>query len=107
MIAYVDENGILTDTPPEQRKKETIKVEDIEISVPTKEKIEESVLKGRVEFFNDAKGFGFIKHLASVEKYFFHINDCKDRVKEGNIVFFELKHGKKGWNAVNVKIEKE
>lgn len=106
MIAYVDENGILTDTPPELRKKEEINIEDIEISVPTKEKIEDLALKGRVEHFNEEKGYGFIKHLASVDKYFFHINDCKDRVKVGNIVLFELERGQKGMNAVNVRMEK-
>lgn len=106
MIAYVDENGLLTTTPPDENKKEEINIEDIEISVPTKEKIEDLVLKGRVEHFNEEKGYGFIKHLASVEKYFFHVNNCKDTIKEGNIVLFELERGTKGMNAVNVRIEK-
>lgn len=105
MIAYVDENGLITTTPPEE--KEEINIEDIEISVPTKEKIENSVLKGRVEHFNEEKGYGFIKHLASVDKYFFHINNCKDNIKEGNIVLFELERGAKGMNAVNIQIEKQ
>ena len=106
MIAYVDENGIITDTPPNMENKTKVNVEDIEVSVPTKEKIEDSVLKGRIEHFNEDKGYGFIKHLASVEKYFFHINNCQDDIKEGNIVLFELERGTRGMNAVNVKIEK-
>ena len=106
MIAYVDENGVITDTPPDTEKKTKINAEDIEVSVPTKEKIEDTVLKGRIEHFNDEKGYGFIKHLASVEKYFFHINNCHDDIKEGNIVLFELERGTRGMNAVNVRIEK-
>ncbi len=106
MIAYVDENGLITTTPPDKKEKEEINIEDIEISVPTKEKIEDSILKGRIEHFNKEKGYGFIKHLASVDKYFFHINNCNDNVKEGNIVLFELERGTKGLNAVNVKVEK-
>jgi len=106
MIAYVDENGLITDTPPNTENKTKINVEDIEVSVPTKEKIEDTILKGRIEHFNDEKGYGFIKHLASVEKYFFHINNCQDDIKEGNIVLFELERGTRGMNAVNVRIEK-
>ena len=106
MIAYVDENGLITTTPPNTDKKTKINVEDIEVSVPTKEKTEDSVLKGRVEHFNEEKGYGFIKHLASVDKYFFHVNNCNDRIKEGNIVLFELERGTRGMNAVNVRIEK-
>jgi cold shock CspA family protein len=68
--------------------------------------MEDSAQKGRVEHFNEEKGYGFIKHLASVDKYFFHINDCKYRVKVGDIVFFELERGQKGLNAVNVRIER-
>ncbi|MDR0367596.1 MAG: cold shock domain-containing protein, partial [Bacteroidales bacterium] len=48
MIAYVDENGFLTDTPPTAEKKEHIRIEDIEISVPPGKKTETAALKGRV-----------------------------------------------------------
>ena len=106
MIAYVDENGLLTTIPPDTEKKTKINAEDIEVSVPAKEKIEDTILKGRIEHFNDEKGYGFIKHLSSVEKYFFHINNCRDDIKEGNIVLFELERGTRGMNAVNVRIEK-
>lgn len=73
MIAYVDENGVITSTPPELNpNKEEIKQEDILISTPKKEDIETStVLKGRVDYFNESKGYGFIKNLGSGEKYFF------------------------------------
>lgn len=75
MIAYVDENGVITSTPPELNpNKEEIKQEDILISTPKKGDIETStVLKGRVDYFNESKGYGFIKDLGSDEKYFFHV----------------------------------
>ncbi|WP_101690200.1 cold shock domain-containing protein [Dysgonomonas massiliensis] len=106
MIAYVDENGMIIDTPPEARE-ETIDVEDIEISVPKKAETEEIVdFSGRVEFFDETKGFGFIKDRNSVNKYFFHKSNAEEGIKENNIVSFKLERGSKGMNAVDVKITK-
>ena len=105
MIAYVDEFGVITDTPPEPSVKEEIKLEDIEISTPKKEELDEDQdLTGRVDFFNDAKGFGFIKDQASVNTYFFHISNAPEDIKENNKVTFELEQGPRGMNAVNIKI---
>lgn len=104
MIAYVDENGNITDTPPDPAKKTKINAKNIEIGVPKKEKEEiETVKKGRVEFFNDNKGFGFIKEQDSQEKYFVHVNGLIDEIAEGDKVSFELEKGMKGMNAVKVK----
>lgn len=106
MIAYVDENGMITSTPPEENmKKEEIKLEEILISTPKKEEEEPIIRRGRVEYFNDSKGFGFIKDLTGVEKYFFHINNVLTDITENNIVTFDLERGPKGMNAVNVKKE--
>lgn len=71
MIAYVDENGNITSTPPDMSKRQEIDVEDIAVSTPVKEEVEEEVMQGRVEHFNSDKGYGFIKDLGSTEKYFF------------------------------------
>ena len=69
MIAYVDENGVITSTPPEENpQKEEIKQEEIMISIPKKEKEEPVVLKGKVDIFNTTKGFGFIKQLIRGER---------------------------------------
>lgn len=103
MIAYVDENGVITDTPPEA-KKEEIDLDDIVISIPKKEEMEDPILKGRVEYFNPEKGYGFIKNLGSVDKYFFHVSNAPDSIKEGNMVTFELERGQKGMNAVKIAI---
>jgi len=97
MIAYVDENGRITSTPPtENVRKEEINPDEIVIATPKKEDEEPTILRGRVEFFNESRGFGFIKDLSGVEKYFFHVN---------NVVTFDLERGVKGMNAVNISLE--
>jgi CspA family cold shock protein len=60
--------------------------------------------KGTVKFFNESKGFGFIIEEGSNNEYFVHVTGLIDRVVEGDEVEFELKEGKKGLNAVNVKV---
>ena len=108
MIAYVDENGMITSTPPtENIKKEEIKQDEIVISTPKKEKEIPTVMKGRVEFFNTSKGFGFIKDLSGTEKYFFHVNNVMADISENDIVTFDLERGIKGMNAVNICFENE
>ena len=108
MIAYVDENGMITSTPPtENIKKEEIKQEEIVISTPKKEKEVPTVMKGRVEFFNTSKGFGFIKDPSGTEKYFFHVNNVMADISENDIVTFDLERGIKGMNAVNICFENE
>jgi cold shock CspA family protein len=104
MIAYVDENGNITDTPPNPADRKKIDVDSIEIGVPKREAVEvPSVRKGRVEFFNHSKGFGFIKELDSQEKFFVHVNSLTEEIKEGDIVTYELERGFKGMSAVRVK----
>ena len=60
--------------------------------------------QGTVKFFNESKGFGFITEDDSKEDYFVHISGLIDKIAEGDVVEFELKEGKKGLNAVNVKV---
>ncbi len=59
--------------------------------------------KGTIKFFNEAKGFGFIKASDSDKEYFTHSSGLKDFVKENDEVTFDLEEGKRGLNAVNVK----
>ena len=105
MLAYVDENGQITDTPPDKTKKKVeIKAENIELGVPKKETVEEDVIrKGKVAFFDTSKGYGFIRDLANEEKYFVHISGTLDEIGENDSVTFELEKGAKGLNAVRVK----
>lgn len=60
--------------------------------------------KGTVKFFNESKGFGFIIDEETNNEYFVHVTGLVDKVNEGDAVEFELKEGKKGLNAFNVKI---
>ncbi len=107
MIAYVDEHGNITDTPPDPNLKEEIKVEDIVITPPKRDNEDEDPnRKGTVSFFNDSKGYGFIKDSITKDGIFVHINNCIDDIKEGNLVTFEVEKGPKGLAAVNVKISK-
>ncbi|PLX07816.1 MAG: DNA-binding protein [Marinilabiliales bacterium] len=104
MIAYVDEHGNLTDSPPDPANKTKVKAKNIEIGVPKREKEDLTTERnGKVEFFNDQKGFGFIKDLDSQEKFFVHINGLIDRIQENDLVVFEIERGMKGMNAVKVK----
>jgi cold shock CspA family protein len=104
MIAYVDENGNITDTAPDPANKTKIDAESIEVSIPKRGKEEiPSVRTGRVEFFDDKKGFGFIKETDTQEKYFVHVNGLLESIQENDMVTFELERGFKGMNCVRVK----
>tara|TARA_R110000868_G_scaffold336356_4_gene597142 strand:+ start:210 stop:401 length:192 start_codon:yes stop_codon:yes gene_type:complete len=59
---------------------------------------------GTVKFFNEAKGFGFISEEDTNKEHFVHISGLIDEIREGDDVEFELTEGKKGLNAVNVKV---
>ncbi|EGK00175.1 cold-shock protein [Dysgonomonas gadei] len=104
MIAYVDENGVITSTPPDLTNKRKIKIENIAVSTPKKEDMEDPILNGRVEYFNPDKGYGFIKHTGSTDKYFFHISSAPASITDGNMVTFELERGQKGMNAVRITL---
>ena len=105
MMAYVDENGNLTDTPPDPTvKKKVIKAEDIVLGIPQQGEVDPADLirEGKVTFFNDSKGYGFIRDLKDNESYFVHVNGLKEEVGEGDKVSFELEKGQKGLMAVRV-----
>lgn len=60
--------------------------------------------KGTVKFFNDSKGFGFVVDDETKQDYFVHVSGLIDEIREGDIVEYELQEGRKGLNAVNVKV---
>lgn len=104
MIAYVDEHGQILDAPPDPDQKEEINVEDIEIGVPNRDSEEDDLpKKGIVSFFNDSKGYGFIKDLETKQSIFVHINNTLEEIGEGNLVTFEIGAGPKGPTALQVK----
>jgi cold shock CspA family protein len=107
MIAYVDEFGRITSTPPETTEKEEINPEDIQVSVPkgSFNDAEDQVVKGIVSFFNEHKGYGFIRNLKNNQNIFVHIKNVEGKIKEGNRVTFEIGQGEKGPAALNVKLD--
>ncbi len=107
MFAYVDENGNITTTPPDPKKKRVVNAEDMLIGVAKQVAAEpqDLIRKGVITFFNESKGYGFIKDLKSQESVFVHINGILDKVKEGDKVTFETEMTHKGASAVKVKLE--
>lgn len=105
MMAYVDENGNISATPPDPRKRKEIKLEDITIGVPEYvPDAEDEFRTGKVSFFNHEKGFGFIRDLVTQESIFVHINNLSGPVQENDKVSFTTEKGPRGLMAVNVKI---
>ncbi len=108
MIAYVDENGMITNTPPDPSKKKKIEAKNIDLSMPKRDSLgsNDPIRKGILTFFNDSKGYGFIKDSETQESVFVHINNFLEEIKENNIVSFEVEMGLKGPTAIKVKLFK-
>ena len=105
MIVYVDENGMLTDTPPDKTRKAKTDASEIEVSVPRMDPNAPSRKSktGRLTFFNEIKGYGFINESATGQSVFVHINDLQGEIKKGDQVSFEIEKGQRGPAAVQVK----
>ena len=103
MMAYVDENGNLSDTPPDPKRMKEINAEDIEIGVPKRPQEEELPRTGVVSFFNKAKGFGFINDTQTGERFFFHISDMLEQVDESDNVQFSAGQSPRGPSAQGVR----
>lgn len=107
MIAYVDEYGNITSEQPDPTRKEKIKAEDIEIGIPRGDVSKTDLTRrGVVSFFNETKGFGFIKDSDTKVDVFVHINNVIGDIKEGNLVSFKTQKGNKGLAAIDVEIIK-
>ncbi len=106
MIAYVDQFGVLHSVPQE-RIEEEVDASHIEVSVPKQENVEVAPHMGRIEYFNVAKGYGFVKDTDNGEKYFFHISSAPVTIAEGDRVTFEIERGMRGMNAVRISVVTE
>lgn len=109
MMAYVDENGNLTSTPPDPtKKKKLIDHKDIEIGIARQEDAEpmEVLRKGTVTFFNESKGYGFIKDHETQESVFVHAKALVDQIQDKDKVTFEIENTPKGPNAIDVRLIK-
>ena len=105
MMAYIDENGNLSSTPPDPRRVKQMNLEDIQLGAAKRieETEEEKVRNGVVKFFNHEKGYGFINDLQSQESVFVHANELTEPLNEKDKVTFEIGHGPKGPIALKVK----
>lgn len=109
MIAYVDEYGKISSTPPDPNKKILIDVTGIELGATKNEPSQKNdfIRKGVVTFFNDSKGFGFIRDMENNQSVFVHANNLQETIKENNIVTFEIGKGPKGLTALKVSLFKK
>ena len=109
MIAYVDEFGMISTTPPDPARKTVIKAENIELQVTRNKPViaADIVQREVVTFYNESKGYGLIRDLESNQIIFFHINNLLEPVVENNVVNFEIGKGTKGPSAMKVKLFKE
>lgn len=106
MMAYVDEFGNITDTPPDPRQRTEINLDDIVLgaAIPRDEEPVDNTRHGVVTYFNAGKGFGFIKDNETRESAFVHINSLNGPLTEGQKVTFETQSGPRGMTAVEVKV---
>lgn len=103
MMAYLDENGNLTDTPPDPSKKKVFLTEDIPIGVPRQEdRPQDEFRSGTVIFYNRDKGFGFINDDTTNDRIFFHVKEMLEQVEESDKVKFLVERGPRGLNALQV-----
>ena len=103
MIAYLDENGNLSSTPPDPRKKRVFNQEEIHVSVPKQEQRQQEAKRtGIVTYYNQVKGFGFINDDETKERVFLHNSQLSSQVMENDRLQFEIENGFKGPSAVNV-----
>jgi cold shock CspA family protein len=105
MMVYLDEFGNFTSTPPDENaKKKEIDPSKIQLGAAVVEEFNlDELRKGKIDFFNHEKGFGFIIESETSEKYFVHINNVKyEGIDAGHKVHFQLEEGFKGLSAINV-----
>ncbi len=102
MIAYVDENGNISDTAPDPKNKKIFKAEDIQIAIPQGNE-RDRTLVGTVQFFNEEKGFGFIVDELNRERFFFHSSTLTEMIALNDKVEFEKQAGERGWVATDIK----
>lgn len=104
MLAYVDENGNISSTPPDPSKKKKIDHEKISIGISRQEEVvQDKVRTGTVTFFNESKGYGFIKDQETQESIFVHHNGLIDPIRDKDKVTFEIENTPKGPSAIEVK----
>jgi cold shock CspA family protein len=104
-IAYVDEFGNITSEPPDPAQRTEVDPEEISINVPRDTAPEEPALRtGVVTFYNDSKGYGFIRDGMTKESIFVHARNVAEPLHENLRVSYEVEKGPRGLSAINVKV---
>lgn len=102
MLAYVDENGNLSSTPPDPSRKKEIEAKDISLDGMRPER-ETLVHEGVLTTFNESKGYGFISDKVTKSSIFAHVNSFLEDIKLNDAVVFDVERTPKGLNAINIK----
>lgn len=103
MIAYVDENGNFSSTPPDVTRKKTVREADIDLTSRNKGSGTAPGLRmGFVKFFDKDKGYGFIKDSATQDEFFFHFRSANFPIAQSDQVAFDTEQSPKGANAVRI-----
>ncbi|GAB4091138.1 cold shock domain-containing protein [Flaviaesturariibacter terrae] len=105
MIAYLDENGNLTEKPVDIKKKKVYKLEEVPDAVPKAEHFiaDDSMHTGVVQYFSKSKGFGFLQDATTGERIFVHKDQCNFPIAEGDKVTYLLRQGDRGLLAMGVR----
>ena len=105
MMVYLDADGNFVDTPPDETEKTEVDENSIQISTPKSAPIDfDAERRGKVTFYNDQKGYGFIEQDGTQEKFFLHHTNLTGHVEESTKVKFKIKKGEKGFDAIEVKV---
>jgi cold shock CspA family protein len=108
MLAFVDENGNISSTPPDRTRLREINLEDIQLgAAPASREDADPIHTGVLESFNNDKGYGFIRDAKNKDSIFVHINNITGDITKGMRVSFELEQTPKGVAAINVKLFQE
>lgn len=103
MIAYVDENGNITDTPPDPSKRKEVALEDIDLDNSRQSAADNTPPTGKVSYFDPSKGYGFITNSMTGERLFVHINDAAGPLAEGDEVTYTPTRSPRGMQASAVR----
>jgi len=105
MIAYVDENGMISATPPDPSMRSSVSAESIQLSYKKTDEDRKTRFEGVLAMFDSSRGFGFIQEKDSRERIFVHQNDCEFRLSEGIWLEFDKERSARGLKASKVSLK--
>lgn len=106
MLAYLDEDGNLTSTPPDGSNRKEVDLDAIQLGAAPKPPQNNSDRTGTISSFDDARGYGFITDSEHGENVFVHVNEATEPLRRGDRVHYAWQRGPKGYTALGVKVLK-